>query len=376
MTTAADEKYYPGLDGVIAGETRVSTVEQDSLAYRGYPIEQLAELANFEEVAFLLLGDELPTRTQLADFRAYLDAHRRLPRPVIEAIRAIPHHVGGMDVLRTALSMCAHFEIQDNDNLGTLRAQAAAILAMAPSIIAARVRLREGQEPLEPKPGLSHAAQFYWMAYGREPSRLHEKILDLTLVLYAEHEFNASTFAARVCASTLSDIWSAVVCGVGTLKGPLHGGANEEVVHMLKPLQSVEQARQWALDSIARKQLIMGFGHRVYKNGDHRARILEHYVDELGKTHPESFRVGVYHEVKKIVWEQKKLHPNTDYPCGLVYYFMGLPVDIYTPLFVASRITGWSAHFIEQHHNNRIIRPRSRYIGPPQRDYVPVEKRG
>ncbi len=375
MPDTAEELYRPGLDGIIAGETKVSSVEQDSLAYRGYPIDQLAEHASFEEVACLLLDHELPTRDRLERFRRYVDAHRQLPAPVLDTIRAIPRHVGGMDVLRTAVSMCSHFDIRDDDHIGPLRMQSAAIVAQVPSIIAARMRFLDGKEPIDPKPGLSHAAQFYWMAYGMIPSEIEEKILNLTFILYAEHEFNASTFAARVCASTLSDIWSAVVAAIGTLKGPLHGGANEEVVRMLVPLRSVEEARAFAEDAMARKHLIMGFGHRVYKNGDHRARILETYVEQIGRSHPEGWRVQVYHTIKNLVWERKRLHPNLDYPCGMIYYFMGLPPDIYTPLFVASRVTGWCAHFIEQHHNNRIIRPRSRYVGPPMRDFVPIDKR-
>jgi len=375
MTSTSSEMYHPGLEGVIAGETAVSTVEQDSLAYRGYSIQQLADQATFEETAYLLLQGELPTRPQLQRFMAYVDRHRELPGPVIEAIRAMPAGVEGMDVLRTAVSMRGHFEIGGDEALTELQRQAAVILACVPSMIAARMRLREGRDLIEPKPGLSHAAQFYWMAYGKQPGRLEERILDLTLILYAEHEFNASTFAARVCASTLSDMWSSVVAAIGTLKGPLHGGANEEVVRMLEPIKSVEEARKWTLDAFANKRLIMGFGHRVYKHGDHRARILEPYVEQLGRELGQSWRVDIWHEIRKLVWEHKKLHPNLDYPCGMVYYFMGLPLDIYTPLFVASRVTGWCAHYMEQREHNRLIRPRSRYIGPPMRDYLPIDRR-
>lgn len=372
---AAPELYHPGLEGIIAGETAISTVEQDSLAYRGYPIDQLAEHAGFEEIAYLLLHENLPTRPQLVEFNRFMDAHRALPAAVVETIRAMPRETPGMDVLRTAVSMRGHFKVNEDAKLGPIRSHAAAIVAVVPTIIAARMRLLEGKPLIEPKPGLSHAAQFYWLAYGKQPTALEEKILNLTFILYAEHEFNASTFAARVCASTLSDIWSCIVTGIGTLKGPLHGGANEEVVKMLEPLNSVEEARKWTLESLETKRLVMGFGHRVYKNGDHRARILDAYVELLGRETGQMTRVEIWREVKKIVFEKKKLYPNLDYPCGMVYYFMKLPLDIYTPLFVASRVTGWSAHFIEQHEHNRIIRPRSRYIGPAMRNYVSIDKR-
>ncbi|HMQ14857.1 MAG TPA: citrate/2-methylcitrate synthase [Phycisphaerae bacterium] len=384
MTAAAvEEKYHPGLEGVIAGETSVSTVEQSSLAYRGYPIDQLAERATFEETAYLLLHDALPTRAELQRFRARIDEHRTLPAPVLDAIRVMPPETPGMDVLRTAVSMAAHWNNRSGADLASgtgadlWREQSTAILAIVPTIIAARMRFLAGHEPIPPSPGLSHAAQFYHMAFDSRPPTLHERILDLTLTLYAEHEFNASTFAVRVCASTTSDISSAVVAGIGTLKGPLHGGANEEVVrHIFEPLRNGEQARKWTEDALARKQLIMGFGHRVYKHGDHRAKILEPYVEQMAAERNDPGRLEVYRTVRDIVLEKKGLYPNTDYPCGLVYFLMGLPVDVYTPLFVASRVTGWCAHFIEQRLHNRIIRPRSRYIGPAIRNVVPLDQRG
>lgn len=377
MSAAAEEKYHPGLEGVIAGETAVSSVEQSSLAYRGYMIDQLAEKATFEQTAYLLLHDELPSPAQLDAFRRKIDEYRKLPGAVVDAIRAMPADAAGMDVLRTAVSMAGHFDRRRGADAAEWRDQATVILAIVPTIIATRMRLRARQEPIAPQPGLSHAAQFYHLAFGKEPPKLHERILDLTLTLYAEHEFNASTFAVRVCASTLSDIWSAIAAGIGTLKGPLHGGANEEVVRVIfEPLKNGAEARRWTEDALANKKLIMGFGHRVYKHGDHRAKILEPYVEQMAKDRNELGRLEVYRVVRDMVFEKKGLHPNTDYPCGLVYYLMGLPVDIYTPLFVASRVTGWCAHYIEQRSNNRIIRPRSRYVGPAIRDLVPLAKRG
>lgn len=369
------ELYRPGLEGVIAGETAISSVEQDDLLYRGYDIAELAEFASFEEVAYLLLRGELPRRAELTALRNQLDQHRKLPAGVVETLRAIPRGVGTMDVLRTALSMCGHFDPVQGTHADALVARAVYLLSVAPSIIAARMRLLDNKPLIDPRPGLSHAAQFLYMAFGQEPSPLEEKILNLTLVLYAEHEFNASTFACRVCTSTLSDLCSAMVTGVATLKGPLHGGANEESIKLINQFHNAAEAQAWTVDAMARGTKIMGFGHRVYKNGDHRARILEKYVDQLGQARNDRNRVEIYYAIKNTVWETKKIHMNVDYPCGLVYFFMGLPTDVYTPLFVCSRISGWAAHAIEQFTNNRIIRPRSRYVGPPARKYAPIEKR-
>ncbi|MBI5863843.1 MAG: hypothetical protein HZB38_04930 [Planctomycetes bacterium] len=302
MTQLVEQLYRPGLEGIIAGETNISAVKQDSLMYRGYAIEELAEHSCFEEVGWLLLNGELPNAAQLSAFKATLDKYRALPREVIETIRLMPKGAPGMDVCRTAMSMAGHFCPIKGDDKASLNEKAARIFAIVPTIIGARMHFLAGKTPVEPRPGMSHAAQTLWLAFGKEPKALDARVLDLTLILYAEHEFNASTFANRVTASTLSDIYSGMVTGIGTLKGPLHGGANEET-------------------------------------------------------------------------EQRKIYMNVDYPCGPTYYFMGLPIDIYTPLFVASRVTGWSAHFIEQYTNNRIIRPLSRYVGPQERKYVPIEKR-
>ncbi|MCA9244282.1 MAG: citrate synthase [Phycisphaerales bacterium] len=372
----SEELYRPGLEGIIAGETEVSTVEQDSLAYRGYRIEGLAEHASFEEVAYLLLEGELPTAPQLADFRKRLDQHRAIQPEIVETVRMIPKSVGGMDVLRTGVSMAGHFDVAKGDERPALVERAIHALAVVPSIIAARLRLLDGKEPIDPKPGLSHAAQFLYMAFGKAPSELEEKLLNLTLVLYAEHEFNASAFAARVCASTLSDLYSAMVTGIATLKGPLHGGANEEAMKLISRFKSGDEAKAWTEEGIKNKAKIMGFGHRVYKNGDHRARILEPLMADLARERNQQAKLDVYFAIKNTVFDRKQIHMNVDYPCGLTYYLMGLPIDIYTPLFVASRVSGWAAHYIEQYTNNRIIRPRSRYVGPALRDYISVSERG
>lgn len=375
MAEPVEQLYRPGLEGIIAGETAISAVKQDSLLYRGYPIEELAEASPFEEVAYLLLQGELPNSKQLADFRALLDQHRKLPQPVLDAIKAMPADTPGMDVCRTAVSMAAHFCPIKGDDKAALLQKAARILAIVPSIIGARIHYLAGKNPVDPKPGLTHAAQQLWLAFGKEPSALEVRLLDLTLVLYAEHEFNASAFAARVTASTLSDIYSSIVTGIGTLKGPLHGGANEETIHLMKQFKTGAEAQAWTENAIETKAKVSGFGHRVYKNGDHRARILEAEMVKLAEGRADKYLLDVYYAIKNTVWERKKIHMNVDYPCGLTYYWMNLPIDIYTPLFVASRVSGWAAHYIEQYTNNRIIRPLSRYNGAAERRYTPMSSR-
>ncbi len=375
MAQPVEHLYRPGLEGIIAGETDISAVKQDSLMYRGYAIEELADHSPFEETAFLLLHGALPSKAQYAQFCQTLDRYRALPREVMETIRLMPKSAGGMDVLRTAVSMFGHFDPVKGDDKPALLERAAALLAIVPTIIGARLHFLAGKTPVEPRPGLSHAAQTLWLATGREPVALEACILNLTYVLYAEHEFNASAFACRVTASTLSDMYSAIVTGIGTLKGPLHGGANEETMHLIQQFKSGDEARQWTLNAIAKKEKVVGFGHRVYKNGDHRSWILEKELAKLAQTHAEKYRMDVYYAIQKVMHEERKIFMNVDYPCGLTYYYMGLPIDIYTPLFVASRVSGWAAHYIEQFTNNRIIRPLSRYTGPDERKYVAIEQR-
>jgi citrate synthase len=278
-----------------------------------------------------------------------------------------------MDVLRSMVSMAGHFDPVTDPN--DFRRRAVWLTAQIAGIIAARYRLINDQEPIAAKPGLSHAAQILYQAQGNEPDELSAHLLDLTLVLYAEHEFNASTFTARVICSTMSDLVSAVVGAIGALKGPLHGGANEASMEMLKQFKSAEEARAWIKDALANKKKVMGFGHRVYKNGDHRAHILERELRKLAEKKGQQEWMAIYDAIKEPMVNEKRIFPNVDYPCGLTYYLLGLPLDLYTPLFVASRVTGWSAHFIEQAANNRIYRPLSRYVGPAPQDVVPLAAR-
>lgn len=371
-----EDVYKPGLEGVIAGETTISSVQQDGLYYRGYNIKDLADHASFGETIFLLLKGELPTTAQLQGVRDKLDEYRPLPGAVMDMLRSIPKEVNTMDVLRTAVSMADHFCPVRGEDEEAWYQRTLYFTSQSTGIIAARHRIMNGQEPVQPKSGLSHAEQFLYQFHGKDPDPTAVELIDLTLILYAEHEFNASTFVARVCASTLSDVASCIVGGIGTLKGSLHGGANEKAMDMLLKFKTAEEARQGTLQAIKNKDKIMGFGHRVYKSGDHRARILEDKMVSLAKKLGQEQWIDIYMAVKNTMGDEKGIFPNVDYPCGLVYYLMDLPTDVYTPLFVASRVVGWAAHAAEQHFNNRIIRPRSKYTGPAIRPYASIDQRG
>lgn len=375
MSESATTAYSPGLAGVIAGETQIACVDQGKLLYRGYPIHELAEKATFEEVAYLLLFDHLPTASQLAEIRATLDKYRALPEPLVAALRTIPASAPMMDVLRSMVSYAGHFDpIAGKDNDAN-RERALFLTAQIASIIAARFRLLNGKDPLPAKPGLTHAAQLLYQLHGEEPTTLAAELVDLTLVLYAEHDFNASTFTCRVICSTMSDLTSSIVGAIGALKGPLHGGANEAAMEMLERFKTPEEAKAWIQEAFTRKEKVMGFGHRVYKNGDHRADILERKLRKLAHEKGAEQWMAIYDAIKEPMVTQKKIFPNVDYPCGLTYYLLGLPLDVYTPLFVASRVTGWSAHYLEQSRDNRIYRPLSNYIGYGERPVPPADER-
>jgi len=373
MTT---EQYFPGLEGVIAGETSVSTVD-GGLLYRGYPIEQLARDANFLEVAYLLLHGELPNQEQLADFQTILAESAEVDDAVINFIGEIPLHVCAMDVLRTGISALGHFDPQldDGDREANV-AKTVRLLARIPILIGARYRQREGLPLVEPNPELSFAANVLRLITGREPSPLEERAMDVSLILYAEHEFNASTFTSRVVASTQADLYSAITAAVGALKGPLHGGANERVMEVLQEVGTAANAEPWVRDALAQKRRIMGFGHRVYKHGDPRAVILKEYCGQLAERHQGAELEAIADTIETVVRREKGLPPNLDWPSARLYHYLGLEIDLYTPLFVASRVVGWAAHVIEQSENNRLIRPRSRYIGSPRRDFVSLSDRG
>jgi len=370
-----DEIYSPGLEGVIAGETAISTVS-GGLSYRGYSIEDLARHGTFEEVAYLLLYGELPSAEQLDDFRKRLKAASQVPRPIIDMLRHMPPRTSQMDVLRSAASLLAHWDPDVNDNSHDANVRKAErLLAQLPVVMAARHRLKQGKEPVAAESGRSLASNCLYMLFRADPSPGHVKAMDVSLILYAEHEYNASTFTARVIASTLSDLHSAVAGAIGALKGPLHGGANEKVIDVLKQVGTKENAEAWVREALARKEKIMGFGHRVYKQGDPRAVYLKELCGQLAKETGNEELEAMADVMERVIWEEKKLPPNLDWPSARLYHYMGLPVDLYTPLFVLSRVAGWSAHVIEQLDNNRLIRPRARYVGPERRPWVPLAER-
>ncbi|MGE3315825.1 MAG: citrate/2-methylcitrate synthase [Planctomycetaceae bacterium] len=372
----ASAQFFPGLEGVIAGQTAVSTVE-GGLSYRGYPIEQLAQHATFVEVAYLLLYGELPNHEELADFQSILSESAEVDPSILDFLREIPMHIPSMDVLRTAVSALGNFDPQlDDEGTAASIAKTARLLAQIPILIAARHRFREGLELVEPNPELSFAANILYLIHGREPSGIEERAMDVSLILYAEHEFNASTFTARVVASTQSDLYSAITGAIGALKGPLHGGANERVMEVLEEVGAPANASKWVRAALDEKRRIMGFGHRVYKTGDPRATILKEFCAELAQRRGDSSLEDIANTIEQTVRAEKSLPPNLDWPSARLYHYLGLEIDLYTPLFVASRVVGWAAHFIEQSENNRLIRPRSEYIGAKIRDVVPLGERG
>jgi citrate synthase len=370
------EPYFPGLEGIIAGETAISSIA-GGLSYRGYPIAELASDSTFLEVAYLLLQGELPTEEQLADFKSILDESSSIDPSILEFLKNIPLHVGAMDVLRTAISALSHFDPQlDDESSSANIAKTIRLLAQIPVVIAARHRICQGLPLIEPDPELGFTGNLLYLITGRQPTQSEERAMDVSLILYAEHEFNASTFTARVVTSTQSDLYSAIVAAVGALKGPLHGGANERVLEVLQEVATPENAEGWVREALASKRRIMGFGHRVYKTGDPRAVILKEYCTRLARQTGDTSLEQIAGTIETAVQEEKGLPPNLDWPSARLYHYLGLDVELYTPLFVASRVVGWAAHVIEQSEHNRLIRPRSRYIGAAPREYVRIEQRG
>lgn len=370
--------YSPGLEGVIAGETAISTIA-GGLQYRGYTIEDLAEHSTFEEVAYLILEGELPNAAQLKQFSQQVGLDSTVDPVIIETLGRIPQSAPMMDIMRTGASMLAHWdhEVGDNGHAANLR-KSVRLLAKLPIIMCARHNLIHGRQVIAPNPAFSLAKNILWMLRGEEPSETEVKAMDVSLILYAEHEYNASTFTSRVICSTLADLHSAITGAIGALKGPLHGGANERVMEVLEEVGDPSQAEKWIRDQLAAKRRIMGFGHRVYKTGDPRARYLKKLCDDLAnQSGREDYRAmeQMADVIEQIVVSEKKLPPNLDWPSARLYHYMGLPVELYTPLFVVSRVVGWSAHVIEQLDNNRLIRPRANYTGPEPRSWVPVALR-
>jgi len=380
MATAT-EKTKGGLEDVVATSSAICYLDggQGVLAYCGYDVHDLAKSATFEEVCYLLWHRRLPTRAELGDLQSQLAAARALPEPIIRLMRSLPP-VNGMDALRTIASALAHYDAEVDD--ASPQAQyrkAVRLTAQTGTIVATWGRLQEGGGPIAPDPAMGHAANFLYMLTGERPNSTAIRAFDVALILHADHELNASTFAGRVAAATLTDIYSAVVAAIGTLKGPLHGGANAEVMKMLLELgqtASADRVDDFIRGKLARKEKIPGFGHRVYKTEDPRATHLRQMSRDLGKRAGNTAWFDMSQRIEALVKGEKKLNPNVDFYSASTYYTLGIPIDLYTPIFAVSRMSGWTAHILEQYANNRLIRPRADYIGPsyPQR-FVPLEQR-
>lgn len=368
-----------GLEGVVANESSICYVfgEEGRLIYRGYDINDLASHSTFEETAYLLLNGDLPTREQLKEFIAALKAAQRLDRVIQRIIRDAPAAANPMNVLRTAVSASVFVDPDRGDNSRAAEyRKAIRLIAQLPTMVAMFHRLRNGQKPLAPRRGLSLAANFLYMISGTRPDRDQERAFDVALILHADHELNASTFATRVIAATLADMHGAVTGALAALAGPLHGGANAEVMKMLLEIASPERAESWIRTALAEKRKIMGFGHRVYRTEDPRAAQLRRMSEELGRKTNQTRWFAIQHVIEDLIRREKGLYCNVDFYSGSMYYVMGIPLDLYTPIFAISRISGWCAHVLEQHGDNRLIRPRAEYVGPMNRRWIPPRKRG
>ena len=367
-----------GLLGIVVDETTVSQVMPDinSLTYRGYAVQDLCAKCNFEEVAYLVLNGELPNKRQLKSFIKEERSDRRLSKEILSDIRKMPKKAHPMDVARTAVSLMAleDKETKDNSPKANMR-KAIRIFSKTPIALAAFFRARKGKKMIAPKKNLSFSENFFYMCFGKVPSKEIVKAFDVSLILYAEHSFNVSTFTARTITSSLSDIHGAITGAIASLKGPLHGGANEEVMHMMNKIKKPENALKWINKALKNKDVVMGFGHRVYKRGDSRVPTMEKYFKKVASIKKDKKFIKIYDIVKNVMIERKNIHPNVDYPTGPTYHLMGFDTDFFTPIFVISRITGWSAHIMEQHAANKLIRPLSKYSGAKHRKVMLLNQR-
>lgn len=370
------KKKTGGLAGVVAGKTAICTVghEGKGLDYRGYSIYDLAANASFEEVAFLLLHGHLPKQSELDAFRMRLNGMRALPLDLQETLKAIPADAHPMDVLRTGTSMLGCLEPEGSfDNQ---MAVAERLLACLPSMLTFWHRYSQDGTVIDFQSSESTVAGYFLeRLHGKQPNETHRKAMDVSLILYAEHEFNASTFTARVCAATLSDIYSAVAAAIGTLRGPLHGGANEAAMELIEKFNTPDAAEAGIMEMLANKALIMGFGHRVYTVSDPRNEIIRGFAEKLGNDVGDKVLFPVSKRIADVMWREKKLFPNLDFFSASAYHFMGIPTVMFTPIFVLSRVTGWCAHIFEQRADNKLIRPGAEYIGPEPQKYVPISDR-
>ncbi|MTH52875.1 citrate synthase [Bacillus mangrovi] len=366
-----------GLEGVVATTSAVSSIIDDTLTYAGYNIDDLADHASFEEVIYLLWHGKLPTEDQLRDIKDQLADNSRIPNEIVEHFKQYNvSEVHPMAAIRTAVSMLGLFDPEADDMSPDANYRKAICLqAKLPTLVTAFSRIRKGLEPVEPRSDYGIAANFLYTLTGEEPSSVAVEAFNKALVLHADHELNASTFTARVCVATLSDIYSGVTAAIGALKGPLHGGANEAVMKMLNEIGDVENAESYIQAKLSRKEKIMGFGHRVYRNGDPRAKHLREMSEKLSNLTGDSKWYEMSLRVEEIVTSEKSLPPNVDFYSASVYHSLGIDHDLFTPIFAVSRVSGWLAHILEQYENNRLIRPRADYTGPDKQRYVPIAER-
>ena len=367
-----------GLLGIIVDETEISKVmpEINSLTYRGYAAQDLCARCKFEEVAYLILNKDLPNKKQLKQFEKEEAKERVLSKNLINILKQMPKKSHPMDVARTAVSVMGleDKETRDSSPKANLR-KAIRIFAKTPVALAAFYRLRKDKKIIPPKKNLTFAENFFHMCFGKVPNKEIVKAFDVSLILYAEHSFNVSTFTARTITSSLSDIHGAITGAIASLKGPLHGGANEEVMHMMKKIKRPENALKWINKALDNKDVVMGFGHRVYKSGDSRVPTMREYFKRVAIIKKDKTFEKIYDIVEKVMIERKAIHPNVDYPTGPTYHLMGFDTDFFTPIFVISRITGWSAHIIEQHAANKLIRPLASYKGNKHRQVLKLNQR-
>jgi citrate synthase len=372
-----------GLEDVVAAPSGICFIDGDNgiLSYRGYDIHQLAENSTFEEVIYLLWYGQLPKKDELAALSQQLKSHRELPAEIISLMKSFPKNAKPMDALRTTVSALGMYDPDGSDNsLEASWRKSIRLTAQTATIVAAFHRIRNGQEALKSKPELDHAANFLWLLNGKEPLDVEAKALDIALILHADHEFNASTFAARVTVATLTDVYSGITSAIGTLAGPLHGGANEQVMKMLLEVKTLEGAEKFVNDALTAKKKIMGIGHRVYTTEDPRATHLRRMSEEIGKRQGDTKWFDMSKRIEDIVVDHfikagKKLRANVDFYSASTYHMLGITIDLFTPIFAVSRISGWTAHVMEQLQNNRLIRPRADYTGELNLKYTPMSER-
>jgi citrate synthase len=377
-TSAAAGAAAAGLRGVVAASSSIGDVngEQGILIYQGYDIHDLAEHSTFEEVVFLLWNGRLPQREELDELKRTVGACYEVPRQVVDLIRTFPKEIDPMDMLRTAVSALSMYTENPHDISRAAAVKTATRLtAQFPVVVAAIERIRKGQEPVAPKPELNIATNFLYMLRGEMPQEREARIFDVCLILHADHELNASTFTARVVAGTLADIYASVTAAIAALSGPLHGGANTNVMKTLLEIGDVSRAEDYIKNALAQKKKIMGIGHAVYRTEDPRATHLRRFSKEMGERNGETKWYEISRKIEDYMLREKQMHPNVDFFSASTYYMMGIPLDLFTPIFAVSRVSGWTGHILEQYANNKLIRPRAEYIGARGLKYVPIDER-